>query len=736
MSIASDTRTAGPRLGLTYGALLLLVTLLLAACTGIIIPPAPEELPDAATSASDSQPTTRDPALAKDLTEEALRLFNLSQFAEAEQVYQEALAADPEYLPALTNLSDLYSYQPQKWQQALALAEAAYTLAPDDGTVLAHLAWAQQLAHRFDDAWESAELAVETDPDNYLAHASYADILLSVYETDQAKIHADKAVELNPDKALTWIVLSNVQDAMHDWPAAEESVIKAVELEPDFLLWNLVQSRLDFELRGDTELTRELAAKVTQGMPDHPYVIGLTVDLAIEDNDWDTATAGCEQLVEFHTEETPYPDGYTCLATVALLQEDNETSSRYQDQAEAVAWADRFDVSLVRMRLLNDADQCEESRALAQQWLDARPYSIAAHRMMGVGFLCSEDFDKAIEFLSIAAAKMPYSVADARLLAIAYARNEMKSEATSTLADIRQLAFDDPLYYQAQYELNFILGDLEAAIENAQRWAVFRPGSTDALEAIAFAQVYNGDAEAAFRSAQNAYDRGSTTSTTLGILGYVNLLYGEFDTAEDLLLRSVEKDADFYLTRFSLTQMYQVSDRCEDSEPHVEWLKSKADTSEEIAQFEAGLTACYQRRVSQETETEELVTDVQIQDQVAEKLAEKNLDLRFFEVLERAGQRALIVYYASQAEPNSTDFQREEIGTGLLLSTLLPQLPGNLDSLILVSGTQDERIAMVVIDTSMAALWLTDQLEDEQFVSTWRREDAANMPADIFEEDE
>ncbi len=540
-----DTPTATPRLRTAYGILLLLAALLLAACTGIVIPPAPDAQPAAAEPGPSAAVAA---AQARDLTNEGLHLFGQSRFAEAEEAYLAALAADPAFVPALINLADLYSYQPHKWQQALAFAEEAYALAPDDSTILAHLAWAQQLAHRFDDAWHSAEQAVAADPGNYLAQAAYADILLSVYETDQALVHAEQAVELAPDTALTWVVLSHVQEAMHDWAAAEESILRAVELEPEFLLWNLVQGRLDFDLRGDTELTRELAANVTRGMPDHPYVIGLEVDLAIEDNDWETATAGCERLVTFHTADTPYPDGYTCLATVALLQEDADASADYQSQAEAIAWADRFDVSLVRMRLLNDADQCAESRDLAQKWLNARPYSIAAHRMMGAGFLCSEDFDQAIEYLSIAVDKMPYSVADARLLAIAYARNEMKSEATSTLAKVRDLAFDDPLYYQAQYELNFILGDLESAIENAQRWAVFRPGSTDALESIAFAQIYNGDAEAAFRSAQNAYDRGSTTSTTLGIMGYVNLLLGEFEMAEDFLLRSVKKDDDFYLT--------------------------------------------------------------------------------------------------------------------------------------------------------------------------------------------
>ena len=743
---------------------LLCLALLLASCTTIVIPPR-EAVSEPDTPAAESgaevdvpaetaaepvmfagQPSFlagllverpsggADPERAAAKTREGTDLFQTSDFERAEAAFREALLADPDHVPALTGLSDLFSYQPQMWNQSLELAERARELAGDDPKVLAHLVWSQQMAHRFDDAKESGARAVEVAPDHFLARAAYADILLSMYETEQALHHAERAVDLNPDSPIGWIVLGAVLENMHDWAAAEEAVNKAVELDPDFLLWTIVQSRLDFDLRGDPELAAELAAEVMDSMPDHAYVLGLTVDLAIERNDWATAMDSCQQLAALNSPTTRYPDGYSCLASVALLQEDAEQAAKHQAQAEEVAWKDRLDISLVRMRLLNDAEKCQESRALAQKWLDTRPYSISATRMMGVGFLCSDDYEQAIEHLQRAVDKMPWSVGDARLLAIAHARNDQASQANSALERVRNIAFEDPLYYQGLYEINFILGDLEAAIENAQRWSVFRPLSTDALESIAYAQIYNGDVEAALRSAQAAYDMGATTSTTFGILGYVNLLYGNLEAAEDFLLKAVERDGDMYLAQYSLTQLYQYSDRCEDSEPHVEWLINKADEPDEVVQIKEQLQSCFDRRDAYEQALENRLTFDEYRSKATESFTNENMAVKFFNIVERAGQRSLVVWYASEEEPNSDAWKRQEIGAGVVLSTHVARLENPPDSIIVVSGVDDQRAVMVVIDMQYIGYWHQDQLSDEDFIRTWRREDASSMPADVFDE--
>ncbi len=720
----SSPRTGpGRRRGPAAGILVLLA-LILSGCAGFVVPPA--------TEAAGARSEMADPAQAAALTTEATALFKQSRFPEAEEKFLEALAADPHHIPALTGISDFYTYAPEHWQEALAYAEQAFVLAPEDATVLAHLTWAQQLAHRFEDAIDMADAAIAADPDSALAQAAHADMALSLYEPERALFHVNRALEIEPDSALAHVLLSLIQESLHDWPASEEAAARAVELEPDFHLWKIVLGRRTFDLDGDPIAALEIAAPAIATLPHHPFVLGFEVDMAVELNEWDKAIAGCAQMAAIGTPETPYPDGFTCQANVSMLMEDYETARKYQDQAEAVAWDDRFDISMTRMFLLNNAEQCQESRTIAQKWLDARPYSMAAQRMMGVGFMCSDDWEEAIPFLQRVNTQLPTSVTDARLLAISYARNEMKSEATRTLADIRHLAFNDPLYYQAQYELNFILGDLDASIDNAQRWSIFRPYSSDANEAVAFAHLYNGDLDAARKAAENAFEKGSTSSTVMSILGYSHLVRGEIEEAEAKLLDSVGKDPDMYLTQYSLSQLYLYTNRCEESEPHVAWLAEQADTAEEKLDINQGLTTCYDRRSTAAERQGERVTADFVQEQVQAEFTEQEIGLRFFQVMERANQKALVVLMSSAENPNSVEFQREEIGASMFVSAFLPIMESRPEALIMVSEHEGQRIAMIVVETTNAVRWLNEQITNEEFIGSWRREDAANLPSDIF----
>ena len=171
------------------------------------------------------------------------------------------------------------------------------------------------------------------------------------------------------------------------------------------------------------------------------------------------------------------------MALMLLQQERSDETAAYQTLAEDRATVHRRDVTLIRMRLLNDDDLCEESRALAQDWLDARPYSISAKRMVGVSYLCDRDFSTAATYFRQTLDALPESVGDARLLAIAYARDDKALEARAALNEIRAISTDDPLYYQALYETHLMLGQLDEAVAAAQRWQVLRPENLDAREA-------------------------------------------------------------------------------------------------------------------------------------------------------------------------------------------------------------------------------------------------------------
>ena len=116
--------------------------------------------------------------------------------------------------------------------------------------------------------------------------------------------------------------------------------------------------------------------------------------------------------------------------------EDFQAAERYQNKTEEVASDDQLGILSNRAILLNKAGKCEQSRvvceqshAVAQKWLDARPHSLNAQQMLGIGFMCSDDYEEAIHLRVKVVEKWPTSVENVSLLAQAYAANGMHSEA-------------------------------------------------------------------------------------------------------------------------------------------------------------------------------------------------------------------------------------------------------------------------------------------------------------------
>lgn len=356
---------------------------------------------DSATAASSIQaaekPASGDSGKANELVKKGRSLLKMSDLRAAESAFQDAIDADPANLDAHIGLADVYLFLPEYHQQALDSAQVAADLAPNNPEVLARLSWAQSGIHKFEEARATAEKAVELGPDSASAHAALADILYAMYEVDAAYDTAKQAVALDNEDAGAWGSLGAIEFGLENWQAAGEDYARALELEPDFFLWQIISARYELDTVGDTEAAREIAQPAIDALPKHAYVLSLLVDLAITENDWESAETACKDAIELNTPDTLYPDGYTCMVGVKLLQEDYEEAAKYQNMAEEIAWPERRDITVYRMRLFNDKDQCDEGLKLAEEWLKERSFSISAVRMVGAGYLCKEDYEKAIE---------------------------------------------------------------------------------------------------------------------------------------------------------------------------------------------------------------------------------------------------------------------------------------------------------------------------------------------------
>ncbi len=663
--------------------------------------------------------------LAETLSAKGRSLFLTSDLNGAEAAFIDAIAADSSYLPAHLGLTDVYLYQLQYWQQALQSARRAVALAPEDSIALAYLAWAEQGAHHFDGAKELGLRAVELDAENATAHIALADILVSMYEVDRAFQHAQTAVRLAPESAPAWGTLGSIAFQLHDWDRAGDAYVRALDLEPDFFAWHIVNARHEFNVYGDVYAARDLAQPAIDLLPEHASSLFFEADMAAEEGDWETSKAKCLQTIALDQPHTPFPDGYSCMALILLQQERNAETEAYQILAEERATVDRRDVTLIRMRLLNDQDRCEESRALAQDWLDARPYSISAIRMLGVSYLCEQDFETAAAYFRKTLDALPKSVSDARLLAIAYARDGKALEARAALNEVKALATDDPTYYQALYEVHLMLAEMDEAVAAAQRWQVLRPDSLDARESLALVQFYEGNLEAAQSIALDALESGARTSTVLAVLGETYTRMREFDKAEPLLEEALQLNSDHFLVRNALGLLYLVQLRCAEAEPHMRWLIDRADDEEEKAGLEEMLTTCVKRAARPTPDPATLLDDQEAVAAAAEILQEAEAEIRYLDMeTDNDGRRTLVVAYAVDLAADGQEYADMEHQLVIMLSRILPRIRSQPDGLVVVAGTFNVATSATLVSTRAAALWVDGQISDQEFEETWRRQTA------------
>lgn len=169
--------------------------------------------------------------------------------------YQRALAIDPTNAQAWAELARIQAYSSsftstdqqrlERLQEALVSIEKAVALAPDDSTVFAIYAlvldWNASSnlitpAQR-DDYLVRAEAASTRayllDPENALALAFYAEVLLDQQKWDQALQYAQKAVEIAPDSVDTHRVYATVLEYLGAYRDSIQENIIAAELAPN-----------------------------------------------------------------------------------------------------------------------------------------------------------------------------------------------------------------------------------------------------------------------------------------------------------------------------------------------------------------------------------------------------------------------------------------------------------------------------------------------------------------------
>jgi len=173
---------------------------------------------------------------------------------DAIDAYRQALVSEPENFQAWSELARLLTYSSallsthqEKIDQMAEAREAsnrALALARDDSTVQAihalTLDWSASVTADEDqreewlvEAEQAAGYAYNINPDNYLALAFYAEVLLDQQKWSQAEQHARTAVALAPDVMDTHRVYATVLETFGQYRVAIEEYEKAAAINPN-----------------------------------------------------------------------------------------------------------------------------------------------------------------------------------------------------------------------------------------------------------------------------------------------------------------------------------------------------------------------------------------------------------------------------------------------------------------------------------------------------------------------
>ncbi len=163
--------------------------------------------------------------------EEGLKLHQAGRIDDAETVYRDVLAADPENADALHFLG-LIAHQKGDAAQAVELISAALDVEPDRPTFHFNLGAALVALNDSQEAIGAYEKAVEFKSDWAEAHVSLATLQAQAGDDDQALSGFQRAVDLKPDYGEAHNGMALALKALDRLEEAERACRRAVDIKP------------------------------------------------------------------------------------------------------------------------------------------------------------------------------------------------------------------------------------------------------------------------------------------------------------------------------------------------------------------------------------------------------------------------------------------------------------------------------------------------------------------------
>ncbi|OBV37748.1 XrtA/PEP-CTERM system TPR-repeat protein PrsT [Janthinobacterium psychrotolerans] len=413
----------------------------------------------------------------------------LGDLRAARASFEQALAIDGRYLPALTNLAqiDMAEKQPERAKQRYEAALAKDKKNPDIAAALAKLAASQG---KLAEAQRWLEKAHADQPDAVAPALLLSNFYLQTGATDKALALARTLQVGHPDDSDALALRAQVEYSAGEARAALDSYNKLATVQTTSAPLQMRISSLHLAL-GDTNNALQAARRaqaIDPALLDAQVVeVALLLDLKRPRD----ALAVARKVQQ---QQPKLAAGYKLEADVLMAQQQPREAIRLYEQAFQISRIGPLQVQLYRASVAAGMEQQADTRI--GTWLREHPEDKATRLYLAGAKLKAKQYRAAIAHYQQVVANDPGNVVALNDLAWAYLQDK-DSRALATAEQAHQLAPDNPAVLDTFGWIALEQGDTKRATELLRRAASLAPNAAEIQYHLAAALARTGDKPAA-----------------------------------------------------------------------------------------------------------------------------------------------------------------------------------------------------------------------------------------------
>lgn len=320
--------------------------------------------------------------------------LDAGDFAKVRSGYDRAVAtleADPENIDALVEIAGLFAYEarvtgdhPYYYPAALSTIDRALAVDPDHYESIITKTSILLSLHRFEEALEHAERAVELAPNAAAPYGALVDAYVELGELEKAVEAADRMVEIRPDLK-SYARVSYMRELHDDMPGATEAMKLAVSAGApgsEEKAWARTTLGEIYMKRGLVDSAEREYLLAVAERKDYPFALAGLADVEIERGRTDSA----ERLLDRAIALVPEFSFVEKKADIARAAGDSERADSLVTVVASMLAEDEAAGHTMNLEVASlyaaHGTNLDEARRRVEAELALRPKSVAAKEVM------------------------------------------------------------------------------------------------------------------------------------------------------------------------------------------------------------------------------------------------------------------------------------------------------------------------------------------------------------------